>query len=216
MPIITKVYFSHPDMALGGVISSLPEVEIRVLQEASTDPVGEKSFFVVETQQIEAFERELSADHTVENAQQVSHYEDWPVYSIEFTPDTLLLGSVVTEYNGFALSAYQHDGGRIERWQLPDRKALQSIWEYAKENSFEFSIRNMYNISNNNNSGLVGLTEKQKTTLFYAYKNGYFQKPSEITLEEVADNLGISTTAASGRIKRGVKNIIETYISDLD
>jgi len=102
-------------------------VEIRVLQEASTDPVGQKSFFIVETNQIEAFERELSADHTVENAQQVSRYEDWPVYSIEFTSDTLLLGSVVTEYNGFALSAYQHDGGWIERWQLPDREALQSI-----------------------------------------------------------------------------------------
>ncbi len=216
MPIITRVYFSHPDMALANVISSLPEVTIRVLQEVSTDPVSDTSFFVLETDRIEILEHELAADHTVEDAQQVSRYEGWPVYSIEFTPETLLLGSVVTEHNGFALAAHQHDGGWIERWQLPGRSALQSVWEYANDQAFEFEIRTVREISNSTDIHGTGLTEKQKTTLIHAYNNGYFQKPAEITLEEIADDLDISMNAASGRIKRGMRNIIESAIKDIE
>ncbi|SDY27625.1 helix-turn-helix domain-containing protein [Halobellus clavatus] len=215
MPIIAKVYFSHPDMALANVISSFPDTNIRVLQEVSTDPVSDNSFFVVETEQTEALERELSADHTVEEAQRVSSYEDWPVYSIRFTPETLLLGSVVTEQNGFALDAYQYEGGWIERWQLPDRESLQSVWEYANDQSFDFDIHKVYQISESNGQDDTTITDKQRTALLYAYDNGYFEKPRGTTLEEIADALDISTTAASGRIYRGMKNLIESSMKDL-
>ena len=92
MPIIAKVYFSHPEMALAGVIGSLPDITIRVLQEVSTDPVSDKSFFIMETDQCEVLERELAADHTVKYAQRVSHYEEWPVYGIEFSPKRYFWG----------------------------------------------------------------------------------------------------------------------------
>lgn len=147
-------------MSLANVISTLPDVTIRVLQEVSTDPVSDKSFFIIETDQTEAVEHELSVDHTVENAQRISRYEDWPVYSIEFTSDTELLGTILTDHGGFALTAYQRNGGWIEQWQLPDRKALQSIWQYASEQSFEFNIQQIYRISGGQNNEPTGLTEK--------------------------------------------------------
>jgi len=215
MTIIAKVYFSHPNMALANVISSLPDTDIRVLQEVSTDPVSDQSFFVVETDETEKLERELGADHTVEHAHRVSSYEDRPVYSIEFAPDTLLLGSVVTEQDGFALNAYRYNNGWIERWQLPNRESLQSVWEYANDQSFEFDIREIHQISESNQTDTSGLTDKQRTALIYAYENGYFEEPRETTLEEIADSFGISTTAASGRVRRGVKNLIESSAQDL-
>jgi predicted DNA binding protein len=215
MPIIAKVYFSHPNMALSNVISSLPETNIRVLQEVSTDPVSDTSFFVIETDEMKDLERELDADHTVKHAQRVSSYEDWPVYSIQFTSETLLLGSVVTKQNGFALNAYQSNGGWIERWQLPNRKSLQSVWEYANDQSFEFDIQQMYQISEESGFSVNKITKKQRTALIYAYNNGYFEKPRGVTLEEIADTLDISTNAVSGRLYRGMKNLIESSMNDL-
>ena len=216
MPIIAKVYFSHPEMALADVITSGPDVTIRVLQEVSTDPVGGSSFFAVETDQPELLERTLAADHPVKRADRVSQYQEWPAHRLEFNPEALLLGSVVTEQDGFALDAQQHDGGWIERWQLPDRQALQAVWQYAEEHSFTFDIMKVSQVSNTGDVGMFGLTDKQRTTLVAAYDNGYFTEPSETTLSEIAADLDISTNAASGRLKRGMKNIIESSFPEID
>ena len=216
MSIIAKVRFSHPDMALANAVASFPDAAVRVLQEASTDPAGNASFFVVETDRTEALERAFDADHTVARAQQVSVYEEWPVYSVELSADALLLAPVVTDHGGFALDAHQHDGWWVERWQLPDRKSLQSVWQYAADRSFEFDIVKIYRTSEGPDSDTFGMTDKQRATIVYAYDNGYFGDPSEITLDEIADDFGISTTAASGRIRRGVKSIIESTLPEID
>lgn len=216
MPIIAKVYFSHPDMALANVVTTFPDVTIRVLQEVSTAPVSDNSFFVVETDRIEALERAFAADHTVSRADLVSRYQDWPVYSVEFSSEALLLGSVVTEHRGFALDAHQHDGGWIERWQLPDRETLRSVWQYADAQSFTFDILKIRRVSDSSNSNMFGITDKQRSILIYAYENGYFEQPSETTLEEIADHFDISTTAASGRIRRAVRTIIESVLPEVE
>ena len=216
MPIIATVSFSHPDMALADVIRSGPDVTIRVLREVSTDPAGESSFFAVETDHPELLERTLTADHTVARAERISRYQEWPVYRVEFSSETLLLGSIVTEHDGFALDAQQHDGGWTERWQFPDRQALQAVWQYAEQHSFRFEILKIARVSNNDDGGMFGLTDKQRTALVAAYNNGYFTEPSETTLSEIAAELGISTNAASGRLKRGVKNIIESSFPETD
>lgn len=216
MSIIAKVHFSHPNMALANIIESFPDVAIRVLQEASTDPVSNTSFFIIETDRTDALEREFDADHTVETAEQVSWFQDWPIYSVEFSSNALLLGSVVTDHGGFALDARQYDNGWVERWQLPDRESFQSVREYALDQSFKFNIIKINQVPNDGEPDLFGMTDKQRATIAYAYNNGYFGDPSEITLTEIAEDFGISTTAASGRIRRGVKTIIESTIPEAD
>ena len=72
MSIIAKVEFSHPDMALANAVTSFPDATVRVLQEASTDPAGNASFFVVETDRTEALKRGFDADHTVARGEQGS------------------------------------------------------------------------------------------------------------------------------------------------
>lgn len=186
MPVIAKVYFSHPDMALANVVTSFPDATIRVLQEVSTDPVSDSSFFVVETDQIEALEHTFVADNTVKHAEYVAQYQDWPVYSVEFSSEALLLGSVVTEHGGFALDAHQYDGGWIERWQLPNREAFQSVWQYADTQSFDFNILKIHRFSNTSNANPFGITDKQRSILVYAYENGYFEQPSKTTLGSVS------------------------------
>jgi predicted DNA binding protein len=128
----------------------------------------------------------------------------------------MLLGSAVTEHGGFALDAQQHDGGWVERWQLPDRESFQSVWQYALDRSFQFDIIKINQIPDSSGSNMFGMTDKQRETIAYAYNNGYFGDPSEITLEEIADDLGISTTAVSGRIRRGIEKMVESTIPEAD
>ncbi|MFB6090240.1 MAG: helix-turn-helix domain-containing protein [Halobellus sp.] len=211
MTVITKVHFSHPDMALADVIRALPDADIRVLQDVSTDPVHGQHFFTTDADDAESFERHLAEDHTVTAYRQVADYENQPVYSVEFTADTLLLGPAVVEQGGFALEAFQHEGGWVERWQLPDRESLQAVWEVADDRSFEFDILELYRVSFEDRSTSTTLTDKQQEALATAYTMGYFEHPQETDLAAVADALGISTSAASGRIRRGISSLVESF-----
>jgi predicted DNA binding protein len=171
-------------------------------------------YFIINTDSIQEFEEKVESDHTVATVQKVPSYENQPVYRIEFTPDTLLLGSIVTEENGFALNAYRHSEGWIERWQLPDHESLEKIWNFADDQSFMFEICEIHQVSNCGNGENHGLTKKQQKLLAIAYTNGYFDRPREMTLEEIAEKLDISTSAASGRLRRGLKKLIE--LSDIN
>jgi len=211
MTVIAKVHFSHPDMALAGVIRSLPDAGIQVLQDVSTDPVHGKHFFTTEASDTEAFERHLADDHTVSSYRQVADYENQPVYSVEFTDETILLGPTVVGHSGFALEAFQYKEGWVERWQLPDRESLQSVWQFAADRSFEFDILELYRMSYDERSASTALTEKQREALATAYTMGYFEHPQQTDLGAIADELGISTSAASGRIRRGIGSLIESF-----
>lgn len=215
MTVIANVYFSHPDMALANVIQTVPSVDFRVMQEVSTDPEHDRYFFVVETDDVAAFEAALADDHTVAAFERMSEYDAQLVYGIEFTSEAVLLASRVTEQGGFSLEAYRHEEGWIERWQLPDREALREVWEFAKDEAFTFDIRELYRITDSDVPGSGGLTDEQRRTLAVAYERGYFDEPRGITLEGLADELDISPTAASGRLRRGMKKLVESSVPDV-
>jgi predicted DNA binding protein len=54
------------------------------------------------------------------------------------------------------------------------------------------------------------LTSKQEATLFRALDVGYFDVPRRATLDTVAAELGVSDTAVSQRLRRGMANVLRT------
>ena len=52
------------------------------------------------------------------------------------------------------------------------------------------------------------LTSAQQEALATAYESGYFAVPRKVTLAELAQRLGISDTAASQRLRRGMQNLL--------
>jgi DNA-binding CsgD family transcriptional regulator len=58
------------------------------------------------------------------------------------------------------------------------------------------------------------LTEKQAQVLRYAYREGYFSKPRDVSQEEIADELGISSPAVSQLLRRGMRNLIKSQLID--
>lgn len=215
MTIITKVFFAHPDMALADTITSQPDVSIRVVPEVGTDPEHDMYFILVEGEDLSSFESALEADHTVIQNDLMSEFTDQRLYAVEFDHDTKLLAPRVTEAGGLSLEAKGLNDGWMERWQLPSREALHSIWEHARDTSFNFEILELYRHDDSVFGGSFGLTDEQHEALVMAKQRGYFQEPRSFSLSELADELDISPTAASGRLRRGIDKLIQsTLIED--
>lgn len=54
----------------------------------------------------------------------------------------------------------------------------------------------------------AGLTMVQHDTLLNALEHGYFDVPREITLVDLADEKGVSDSAVSQRLRRGIKTLV--------
>lgn len=216
MPITAKIYVEHDRLALVPTLRSLDGVNIEVITQVTTDPNSDFFPFLIEYDDFEELERALESDPTVENYELADRSENTGIYYIEHTEDTKLISRIVTEVNGFLMHTETKDRGWLVRLHLPDRGALNTVWNYADSEDIKLDIIEIYTKDGTDANLSYGLTEEQMEALTFAHEMGYFREPREMSLSELADEMGISSTALSGRIRRGMHNLISVALADED
>lgn len=217
MPIITEVRFAHEDGALADTLGQLPDHTVSVVRETGTDPEGNLYFVQFDGQPAEDVETILEADASVSEVKPMPGFGGEGMWGVSFAPDAKLMAPHVTSEDGFVLDArstsnadWEFHGWR-ERWLLPDREALQDIWQDARDDGFEFDVLEFRRRGrvDMNYAGLDAPTEEQREALVAAYDQGYFAEPREASLAELAESLDLSPTAVAGRLRRGMKSTLE-------
>ncbi|MGQ4555523.1 helix-turn-helix domain-containing protein [Halobellus sp. GM3] len=216
MSITAKVHIEHEHLSLAPTLQNLDGVKIRVITQGTTDPGSTDFPFLIEYEDHDELESMLEADVTVESFELVDRSGDTAIYYIEHTPETRLISGVVTEQNGFLVHTETKDDGWLVHLLLPDRAALNAVWEYAIENDISLDIIEIYSNDDAGGESSYGLTDEQLAALQLAFDRGYFNEPRDISLSEVAEEMDLSSTAMSGRLRRGMRNLIAATIAERD
>ncbi|MBV0926358.1 helix-turn-helix domain-containing protein [Halomicroarcula limicola] len=216
MSVTAKIHIEHERLALIPTLQSLGEVEIRVVTQGTTAPGATNFPFLIKYDDRAELETMLDDDPTVESYELVDWTDDTGIYYIEHTPETVLISNVVTEVNGFLVHTETKGSGWLVRLLLPDKEALNTIWEFATDQGMTFTIIEIYGTDDAGTDTSYGLTDEQTAALKTAYEKGYFGEPRDISLDEVASELGLSSTAMSGRLRRGMRNLVAATIADVD
>ena len=58
------------------------------------------------------------------------------------------------------------------------------------------------------------LPRKQAETLRLALETGYFDVPRDVTLQDLADELGVSDQTVSERLRRGIATVVDDALED--
>ena len=217
MAVVATVRFAHPNGALRDTLEALPSVPVRVLRDAGTDPEHVASVFMFADIELSKLEKTLEEDRSVATTHPMPNYEGMQVFGIKFTSNTELLAPAVTAHEGFSLEAKRTDAetgmhGWCERWLFSHREGLNAVWQEARDRGFQFDIRSI-NRFRPDGSAITGrLTEEQRETLLFAYDRGYFEEPRKTSLEELAEEMGLSSTAVGGRIRRGINELVEATV----
>ncbi|MFB6155446.1 MAG: helix-turn-helix domain-containing protein [Haloferacaceae archaeon] len=219
MVIISEVRFTHERGALVPTFNRLRGLDATVVREASTDPGQSKYVLRFEYDGSSDVRQVIEDDPTVRNVQPMSGFEDQKLWIVEFTDDTRLLNPTVSSSRGVVLDARSVNGGTEprgwhEHWLLPDREALHTIWQHARDEGFTFEVLAFRNKGRTGPEypGPAAPTDRQQETLVAAYERGYFAEPRETSLEELAEALDLSPTAVNGRLRRGMKSLVEMTI----
>lgn len=212
MVISTRVYIEHPDLALAHTIQSLPEATVGVVSEAGTDPDNDVHFFWIEGADVSAVEAAFDADHTVGTYSLIVEKENRLTYRVKYSGVAKLVTPAVMELGGLTLFSRSHRDGWLLELQFQDHEGLYSLNEYANEEGMQLEVLQLQHDIAPHDGRDFDLTESQREALVAAFKKGYYDDPRKISLEELADDMGISTTAGSGRLRRAAARLIENAL----
>ncbi|MFC4247280.1 helix-turn-helix domain-containing protein [Natribaculum luteum] len=209
----TVMEFTSPaeEFPLGSVFESLPGVTVELERLIPHETLIIPYFWVrgVEAEDIEAaFEPHAG----VTNIRSVDSIEDEYLMRAEWKPEYFGVLSALAKASVVVLAGIgTKDGWRFEV-RSEGQEAIAEFREYCQENDIPIAITAIHAMLPIQGEGYE-LTETQREALVLAYERGYFDTPRETSLEEIADELGITQQSLSSRLRRGHRRLIGATLS---
>ena len=209
----TVMEFTSPaaEFPLGSVFENLPGVTVELERLIPHETLIIPYFWVrgVDVEDIEA----AFKPHTgVSNIRLVDSIEDEYLMRAEWEPEYFGVLSALAKANVVVLSGIgTNDGWRFEV-RGESQEAIAEFRDHCQENDIQMAITAVHAMLPIQGEGYE-LTETQREALVLAYERGYFDSPRKVSLEEIADELGITQQSLSSRLRRGHRRLIGATLS---
>ncbi len=209
MGFVAEVQLVSEDLALVPTIEAGPDVTIRY--EYETDG-GERLLFVsVFGDEWSAVESAMAADHTVSDPTRVATFANRVVYRVVVDTDLELVPQCCSERGLFVLERTSDGRGWLARIHVPTRDVLSSFRTYCREHGISFRVTQLRESTATDDDTYI-LTERQRKILSMAYYAGYYDIPRRVSQGDLAEQLDVSTSAVSQRLRRAVSSLIATTL----
>lgn len=156
----------------------------------------------------------LEADPSVDVIASLANASDdrW-LFRLEFGDGLTRLQEIVIDNDGAILAASGRDGEWLLELLFHDRSAVSATHERLAELEYDVVVQRVTTLDERA-GGQTPLTETQYETIVTAHELGYFDVPRNVTLQELADELGVSHQALSERLRRSHAALVSAELSN--
>lgn len=136
---------------------------------------------------------------------------EWEL-AVDWTGEFDGMLAVLRETNGACTEAVATGGSWYLHLRFRTRERLSTWYRRCSERGISVRVERIVDSDTGedlHDGSRAAMTEAQREALSTALGAGYFSVPREVTLEEVAAELGISDTATSQRLRRGIRNLLD-------
>jgi hypothetical protein len=208
MTLIAAFAVTDPEFPLAETLQSIETLDVEVHFQPGRPDQTPAVLATVQTANFDAFEAQLEADSSVRGFESHPSPPGVRMYRIRFEETVRLLGPALVDH-GLQIEALQNEGGGWAfRVVAPDREALQNAIECCQEECESFSLSELYTAEAPSGEEAT-LSDAQRETLELAYEAGFYEVPRRTDQSELAETLGISTSAVSQRLRKGVNRLID-------
>ncbi|MFC4439736.1 MULTISPECIES: helix-turn-helix domain-containing protein [Natrialbaceae] len=206
MGFVLEASLSHEDLVLLPTIEAVSDVTIKYEYTVSS---GENSFLFVSVfgNEYESIEEAFDADHTVADSTQIAVFPNRAIYRVTMASALDPHPTQYPEEGLFVFKLTSGEQGWVVRIYLPNRDALAAFREGCQDRDVSFRVRQLQE-SGSLDDATYFLTEQQHEILLLAYYAGYYDIPRRVSQGDLAEQLGISTSAVSQRLRRAVAELI--------
>lgn len=208
MSVIVEFSIAGEDFQLGQILRNPPEMHLELEQIVpASDQV--MPFLWATGKNHAAFEENVRSNPAVKELRKLDVIDDSGLYRIEWETKPTHLIEGITKADAVILEAHGNSVWNF-RLRFPDHETLSEFHNHVLENDIPVSLDRTQTLLEETERGLrFELTQEQREALVLALERGYFETPSEVSLDELADELGITRQALSDRIRRGNKKVLD-------
>jgi len=205
MTTIAELSLSVAEFALAQTVEHRPALEIRVESVVAEGPTRTAPLVWFSNVDPAELERALEADPTIADYRQLlERTADGDLfYRLEYAERAASVCRRLYANDGTVLDAEICDEQWTFRLLFPHREGLAAAVSALEERDITVDVRRMVEAGQDEQfETTAALTEPQQEAIAEAYRQGYYDVPREISLEELANELDISHQALSERLRR--------------
>lgn len=200
MPVLAEISIPRGEFVLGEVFDEHPQCSVEFERVVPFDNEGSLLFRVDGSDPADV-ESTLAKWPQADETTVVSEGSDSPLFEVELNGTSDYFIDTLTESD---VHVFEARGGP-ETWELQLQFADHSDLVGFNEQLTEAGIPVTLNrLSNPTASARSSLSSEQREAVSLAYRQGYFEVPRSCTIQDLADEVGISDSAFSQRLRRGV------------
>lgn len=209
MTVIADITIPADSFVLGRLLSEFPDVAIELERivplEQDIIPL-----FWISGGDLDEIEGALG-DHVHTNeVRRLTTTDDETLFEVHWTTDIDGVIQGLIEHHAKILEAT----GTAEEWEFrlrfPTHEDLSNFNVTLTEKDIPVTLRHLYNPKIPEEAS--PLSPDQEETLRHAFYEGYFEVPRRKNLVDLADEMAISDSALSQRIRRGVAAMIQQHL----
>ena len=127
---------------------------------------------------------------------------------MEWEPEAEGILKAIADTNVSLLSAV----GTSEEWRFEVRAEvtadISAFQSKCREYDVPVELVGVHTLTPMRSGAEYDLTETQREALLLAWERGFYQSPREATLDEIAEELGITGQSFGSRLRRGTHRLI--------
>lgn len=217
MSVIATVEVPAREFTLGAAVGSNPGIHVRVERVV---PLGDTflPYIWVSDDSVESIEASLRSEADIDSFRVVDEVNGEALVRVDWTEDVDGLLRGIAHSDGLILRAVGGDDTWRFQLRFPDHADLTDFYRECAERGFNLDLRSVHNPGPPTDVGIgLALSDTQRETLVHALEVGYFDVPRGVNLLGLAEEAGVSDTAMSQRLRRGIRTLLEdTLVEDDD
>lgn len=205
MAVLVELEIAAANTVLGQATTASPGTHISLEQIVPTSDAA-IPYFWVETDDFEGFEAAVRDHPNVTELKHITTVDGRRLYRIYWAELGPFVDALTTS------DATILDGHGSDPWTFrllfPSRADVTTFRELCTDADIVFDVRRVSDLTENAPQSTYNLTDEQYEALLLAIERGYYSIPRQVTLAELAEDVGISQQAMSERLRRGTAKVL--------
>lgn len=207
MATVMKFRMPAAKFPLGSVFEDLPKVSVELERIIPHDTLIIPYFWVrgVDTDDIEAA---FHLQPGVKDIILVDEVENEYLMRADWDRDHVGVMNAMSGSNIVVLSGVGTDTGWEFEVRCESQSDINDFRDYCQEHDIPIEVSAIHALVPMHADSILGMTDTQREALILAYERGYYETPREVTLQTIADELGITQQSLASRLRRGYRRLI--------